>query len=78
MIPPNVVPCQACAAPIMFLPTATGKRIPLNAAPAPTGNMVIRDGVAGVARADEVVSNVPRYLSHFVTCPDAAKFRRPR
>lgn len=77
------VPCRACQAPILFVASLTGKRIPLNALPDPErGNVVIGSpsGRARVLKRDDAAlaraAGVVLYLSHFVTCPNAGEFRR--
>jgi hypothetical protein len=58
----------------------TAKRIPLDAAPRAEGTLVVLDAdengvwVVGPARKDDPPEF--RYVSHFATCPDAAKWRR--
>jgi hypothetical protein len=70
--------CRSCEAPITWVVTASGKRMPLDEAPAATGNMVIVDGVARFVSAEDLRLIRPTYTSHFATCPDAATHRRPR
>ena len=59
------------------------KRMPINPEPDPTGNMWVTGyeagtPVMGVAlNRDAVPSSEPvAYLSHFVTCPQAAQWRK--
>lgn len=56
--------CLGCGAPIIWIVTRGGKRMPCNAA-----RTVI------ITPAGETVSG---HISHFYTCPDAAKFRREK
>ena len=68
--------CRACPAKILWAKTERGNSIPLDPDPVPDGNIVVTDaGVAHVLRATEMATG-PRYVSHFVTCPGRAKFRR--
>jgi len=75
--------CRSCREPIRWVRTVNGKRMPLNPAPDPEGNVWIvgmEEGVPNVEvalTADGVPSNVPfRYVSHFVTCPDRDSWRK--
>lgn len=79
--------CSACQAPLLFATTARGKSMPLDAQPAPNGNVVLRpddDGVmvAHVLGAAGVVAAIEKgeklYTSHFVGCPAASTFRKGR
>lgn len=75
--------CRSCSAPIAWRRTVKGGRIPLDPAPAATGNVTVVDGGRGVALVlndDEIAEiaerpDVPRYVSHFATCPDADTWR---
>lgn len=54
----------------------TGAWNPLNIRPRPDGNIVRRGQTYHVLSADETVPpGVPRYVSHFSTCPDASGWR---
>ncbi|MEA2702898.1 MAG: hypothetical protein QOD63_843 [Actinomycetota bacterium] len=86
--------CRACAAAIWFGLTVKGRRMPIDPAPAEDGNVVIDADVVLHALADldartlphvrvlgkgeAVDPDVPRYRSHFSTCPAAERFRRPK
>ena len=67
--------CSKCPAPIAWAFTANGKRMPLDAEPVAGGNIEIKDGVAQYVKPEP---GVRRYVSHFVTCPAAAQFRKAR
>jgi hypothetical protein len=61
----------------------SGTNMPLDAEPSPRGNIFIpSDGVrAAFLNGDDLAENnippdVARYLSHFATCPNAARHRR--
>lgn len=54
--------CKRCGASIVFLPTANGKQMPVNA-----------DTVAH----DQAYFDIKLHRSHFADCPGAAAFRRP-
>lgn len=79
--------CRSCGAPIRWaVNPATGKQIPFDAAESPDGTHLLVPVPVGLDRADrwtavyvpparrEAVKD-PRFVSHFATCPDAAKFR---
>ncbi|PKV80871.1 hypothetical protein [Nocardia fluminea] len=71
-------PCRSCSQPIAWYRTPAWKRIPLDLAPSRGGNIVIDGGVAVALSADALADSdpsVPRYLSHFATCPDAKSWR---
>jgi hypothetical protein len=76
--------CRSCGKRITWLKTAGGKAIPVDEDPTENGNIVIdvercqlvarvfKDAEAAKAAGAEE----PRYISHFVTCPDAPEWRR--
>ena len=59
----RTVPCRSCGQYIVFLPTATGKTMPVDAESVDEGD-------------DEF--DPKKHISHFSTCPEADKFRKPR
>lgn len=70
--------CRSCGAPLRWAVTAKGRRLPLDPEPAATGNVVV--DATGAARVlsplEPRPADVPLYLSHFATCPDANIHRR--
>lgn len=72
--------CRECGAAIFWLRTTSGSLMPIDATPVEGGNIVIKDGVAHVLRGDlfEPMLDGPRYQSHFVSCPEAAKHRKAK
>lgn len=74
--------CRSCGRQIRWMVTAvSGKRIPLDPAPAQDGNIRLDD--EGVAHAlNPLEAEAARsggealFASHFVTCPDADRWRR--
>lgn len=76
--------CRSCRAPVRWVLTQAGKRMPLDPAPTPVGNIALTeetvDGVPVVrylgksAGADLFATD--RYVSHFATCPEAKVHRR--
>ncbi len=87
----TVCSAQECSARIRWVLTETGKRMPIDADPAPDGNLYFPQDEPGLFPVDEAPAEptvravtvarpapagVPLYLSHFVTCPAADDFRR--
>ena len=76
----TVVKCKSCGATIFFIKTKTGKSMPVDAEPSPTGNIRLTETggeVLGKKAAEEArLNGTPLYLSHYATCPDAAKYRK--
>lgn len=70
---PPVTPCRSCRAPVRWVVTSKGKKMPIDDEPAPNGNIEIQKGVAVYVRAEE---NVARFWSHFATCADATGWRQ--
>ena len=69
--------CRSCGAPITWAITDQGRRIPLDAKPNPAGNIRLDLTHAHILTKSDNY-NGPRYTSHFATCPNADKHRRPR
>lgn len=55
--------CSGCGALVRWVRTGSGKRMPVD---------------AETAKPDDEVFDATRHMSHFATCKDASKFRRPR
>lgn len=85
---PPIAECVACKAPIFFALSSKGKRMPIDAAERPDGNVIL-DGegpdpvtrqpiprAVVLGKADTPLGDPPRYVSHFVTCPNAGQFKR--
>lgn len=80
--------CRSCDAPVRWaVSRTTGKRLPLDPAPTPNGNLGIVEAYQqdGQPMSTPVVAVNPtraltnyRYLSHFVTCPNADDHRSKR
>lgn len=79
--------CSTCGAEIVWCRTERGKAMPVDADPVPDGNIEIdlldSGPRARVLPAEPLlvcieVRHEPRYVSHFVTCPQAAQHRRAR
>lgn len=73
--------CSSCGAPVVWVAMATGRSAPLNADPVPNGNVEL-DPAGGARVLGKVdaearrLAGVELYLSHFATCPNAARHRR--
>lgn len=73
--------CRSCGARITWLTAMSGKAICVDEDPVETGNIVVlgpsttcmvyRNAEAAAAQNPDK----PRYLSHFVTCPQAKEWR---
>lgn len=62
--------CKGCGAEIAWSKTERGKAVPLNRPPEKRFIMFVKsDGT-------EYVKLVETWVSHFVTCPQAAEFRK--
>lgn len=57
----RIVRCKGCRARIIFLPTAAGRSMPVD---------------ADTVDAEDEVYEQGKHVSHFGTCPEANKFRR--
>jgi hypothetical protein len=74
--------CRSCGAPIRWVVTTSGKRMPLDPAPHVNGNVVPlrdrlekgRDPIAMVL--PHPPTDQPAWLSHFATCANATQHRR--
>lgn len=76
-----VAACRDCGALVRWALTRRGSAMPINAAPADGGNLILeRRSAALVARVvgPMDLEDGDRYVSHFATCPHAAERRRRR
>lgn len=64
--------CRTCGAPMIWVTTQKGKKMPLDAEPVAKGKFLLNDDmtVAYIPESDPYTGE--RYSSHFETCPDAA------
>jgi hypothetical protein len=70
--------CRSCKAEITWARTRAGKAIPIDPDPRSDGNVVIEaDGAAVYLGADSTYTG-ERFVSHWVTCPDAESWRKKR
>ncbi|WP_431935768.1 5'-3' exonuclease [Micromonospora sp. RP3T] len=73
-----------CRAKIRWAKTVDGKRMPVDFAPDPGGNLVRVMVAAGdwrirvLAAGETPPADLPRWTSHYATCPDADAFRPKR
>lgn len=86
------LPCRACKAPIRFVETPAGKKLPVDAQEVHVVltkggplNVVLDDGSVARARAtvegdaDHAGTNVTAaWTPHWSTCPHAERFRREK
>lgn len=74
--------CKSCGQPYEFVPTVTGRMMPIDLAPNAAGNIVIVDGTAEVLRkGDPRWDSIPateRRMSHFATCSAPDRHRKQR
>jgi hypothetical protein len=77
--------CRSCRAEILWVGTERGKAMPLDRGPYqgddPRGLFVIRTDSGkplAIAATPDAFPDEPVYTSHFSTCPDRDKWRRPR
>ncbi len=73
--------CRTCTQEIVWALTEHGKPIPIDPMPRAYGNITLHtlgggdQKIAHVLGAEETTSG-ERFVSHFVTCPDAETHRR--
>jgi hypothetical protein len=74
--------CRSCQAPVLWLKNiVTGKPAPIDAEPAPNGNIRVDVAgeyysvVAGQDRADALERGDPLHTNHFATCPQARSWK---
>lgn len=73
--------CRSCGAKVFWARTTQGALMPVDFEENQGGNIVINDdGKIVVLRKDlfEDIKDVPRYNSHFATCPNAYQHRRKK
>lgn len=72
--------CRSCKATVLWVRNVNGNLQILDAEPSPTGNVIIKDGVAHTLRGDlfEQMADGPRYVDHHATCATAALWRKKK
>jgi hypothetical protein len=72
--------CTKCGTPFEFVDTVTGRAMPVELAPHPKGNIVIRNGVAEVLKRGDprwgTVDPGELRISHFANCAYARDYRK--
>lgn len=67
--------CRSCQAEVQWVKTASGKSMPVERDD--NGNLIVVKGVSHVIpKGQEPVAGMPRFVSHFATCPYAGHHRR--
>jgi hypothetical protein len=59
----RIVRCRSCRAKIIWLPTVNGKSMPID---------------SDTVSAEDETYEHGKHVSHFTTCPDSEKWRKPR
>jgi len=71
--------CSSCGAEIRWEKTVRGKPIPLDPEPVKDAHLFIReDGLVADDRMHPTEKNEPRFVTHFVTCPNAVQHRKKK
>ena len=74
--------CRSCGAEIVWAKTVNGKNIPVDPTPVESGNLGFLPGNPPTVEVrnypEPFISEQPRYVSHFKTCPNAAQHRRQK
>ncbi|HMI85960.1 MAG TPA: hypothetical protein VK550_17805 [Polyangiaceae bacterium] len=73
--------CRSCGARIVWAKTPAGKAMPLDADPVTDGNIVLEEDNAGAiahVRSAAFGGVGVFHKSHFATCPNAARHRKPK
>jgi len=76
--------CRSCKAPIIWVKTEKGLRMPVDPEPVSNGNLLLRQRLYHIplalyiSKANKPSPEEKRYVSHFATCPEAEKHRRVR
>ena len=75
----KIVECRACKAHIVFMPTMRGKLCPvdLDSIPVPENSEPDRNQYIALM-PDTTVFNRNVHMSHFLTCPEAARFKKSK
>jgi hypothetical protein len=70
--------CKTCGTPILWVRTAYGYKMPLDAEPVANGNITLdTDGIAQVVKKGSTPpEGTKTYVSHFATCVHADQHRK--
>lgn len=74
----KITTCGSCPAKIIWTVTAKGKRMPVDAEPVLNGNIDVLPGDPPTSNYLTPFADMKAYVSHFVTCPSAQKYRKAR
>lgn len=67
--------CRSCQADIHWAKTVNGKSMPIERTD--DGNLIVVNGIAHVIpKGQEPVAGMPRFVSHFATCPNSKQHRK--
>jgi hypothetical protein len=69
--------CRSCNAPVVWVQTVKGKRMPVDLEPVWAGNLILRErmGQAPLVFYTKPYAEIKRFISHFSTCPEAKRWR---
>jgi hypothetical protein len=73
--------CRSCRAPVTWVLTVNGRKMPLDPKPTDDGNVAVRRDERGDMRGhvlregEEPKAGERRFTSHFATCPNAGQHR---
>lgn len=80
--------CKSCRAQIVWTTTSKGKRNPVDPTPVADGNLMLTQEYDNrnatsysslvIGKGDVVKDEAARFVSHFVTCPNAPQHRAQR
>lgn len=78
--------CRSCGAAVAWVITAPkGKRMPIDPEPVADGNIILQLGAVNsqvpplaTTLAKGASTELPRYKSHFATCPNAKQHRKKK
>lgn len=74
--------CKSCGAPVLWVHTSKGSRMPVDAngdgtaTTVPNGNLILERTHEGKLIAVGVPTGQGSHVSHFATCPNAASHRK--
>ncbi len=83
-MPNNIGFCRSCNAKILWVTTASGKKMPLDIESTEDGNVLIPNPATGASArvlskveiAEAKAAGRKLFVSHFSSCPEAKKFRK--
>lgn len=73
--------CRSCKRPIIWAETEKGRRMPIDPEPCSDGNITLQDRgrfhpPLAIVRFAIPTGSDAKFKSHFVTCPEASKWRK--